>query len=322
MDRSDRQPPDDDTNREAGPAIREDVHWNQPLRMRPTPHNMGHFTLMLAAGEDQNLAAWEKLPTLEGANRFEGVRPRAAVLAEADGKDPPPLLVSQDYGRGRVMAFAGDSTWRWCMHGFASAHKRFWRQIVLWLARKDQLSEGNVWVRLDNTRFFPGDRVEFTCGAQSPQNEPLSNAEYEVKIVKPDGKKLPVVTVRKEDHAAGSFRETLLPGDYAIEVTASRGGAPLGTAPRARFVVSQQDLELDDPSADLDSMKGVAKSSGGEVIEPERLPHWLADLMNNTAYLDVKQETKQSLWDQWPFFVSVVLLLTVEWYLRKRWGLV
>ena len=36
------------------------------------------------------------------------------------------------------MAFAGDSTWHWWMHGFEAAHKRFWRQIVLWLARKDQ----------------------------------------------------------------------------------------------------------------------------------------------------------------------------------------
>ena len=78
----------------------------------------------------------------------------------------------------------------------------------------------------------------------------------------------------------------------------------------------------DNAASDLDSMKGVAKSSGGEVIEPERLPKWLADLMKKTDYLDVKQEMKQTLWDQWPPFFAVVLLLTAEWYLRKRWGLV
>ena len=59
-------------------------------------------------------------------------------------------------------------------------------------------------------------------------------------------------------------------------------------------------------------MKGVAKSSGGEVIEPERLPQWLAELMKKTDYLDVKQETKATLWDQWPFFFSIVLLLTAR----------
>jgi hypothetical protein len=120
---------------------------------------------------------------------------------------------------------------------------------------------------------------------------------------------------------AGSFRETQLPGDYTIEVTATRRGELLGSA-RTRFIVSQQDLELDNASADLDSMKGVAKASGGEVIEPERLPKWLAELMKKTDYLDVKQETKKTLWDQWPLFITVVLLLTAEWFLRKRWGLV
>ena len=207
------------------------------------------------------------------------------------------------------------------MQGFGSAHKRFWRQIVLWLARKDQMDQGDVWVRLDNTRFFPGNRVEFTAGARTPQNEPIADAEFKVEIVKPDNKRTPAVMIHKEEQMAGSFRETQLPGDYTIEVTATRQGELLGTA-RARFIVAQQDLELDNASADLDSMKSVAKSSGGEVIEPERLPKWLGELMKKTDYLDVKQETKKTLWDQWPLFFAVVLLLTGEWYLRKRWGLV
>ena len=69
-------------------------------------------------------------------------------------------------------------------------------------------------------------------------------------------------------------------------------------------------------------MKSVAKSSGGDVVEPEQLPNWLAQLMKNTDYLDVKRETATTLWDSWSFFLTVVLLLTGEWFLRKRWGLV
>ena len=91
-------------------------------------------------GQQENAAAWARLPPLEGANRFTGVKPGATILAEADGKEHRPLLVSQEWGSGRVIAFAGDSTWRWVMRGFGSAHKRFWRQIVLWLARKDQMA--------------------------------------------------------------------------------------------------------------------------------------------------------------------------------------
>ena len=58
------------------------------------------------------------------------------MLAESDQKQP--LLISQMSGDGRVLAFAGDSTWHWWMRGFDAAHKRFWRQIILWLAKKDE----------------------------------------------------------------------------------------------------------------------------------------------------------------------------------------
>jgi uncharacterized membrane protein len=313
MDRTERQNVNDLT-------ISADLHWPGPLHMAPTPRSAGHFVLALAP-EKENAAAWAKLPPLDGANRFAGVKSGAVILAEADGKEDRPLLVSQEFGGGRVIAFAGDTTWRWVMQGFDASHKRFWRQIVLWLAHKDQVNEGEVWVRMDDTRYFPGNRVKFTAGAQSPQNEPIADAEIKARVVKPDNKSADALMLRQDEQTAGSFRETQLPGDYTIEVTATRKGELLGTA-RARFIVSQQDLELDNASADPDSMKVVARSSGGEVIEPEQLPKWLAELMKKTDYLDVKQETKMTLWDQWPLFLCIVVLLTLEWFLRKRWGLV
>ncbi len=314
MDRLERQNPDD--------RVREDVHLKGPLRMEPAQRALRHFVMTLA-GADANKAAWEKLPPLEGANLFSDARlkPGASVLADADGKAENPLLVTQTYGKGRVIAFAGDSTWRWWMHGFQSAHKRFWRQIVLWLARKDQENQGSVWVRLDNTRFFPGNRVEFTAGAQSPQSEPITDAEFKVEIVKPGDKRAAVVMVGKDDHVTGSFRDTQQPGDYTIEVSASRKGELLGTA-RAQFTVAEQDLELDNASSDPDAMKAVARASDGDVVRAEMLPNWLDELMKKTDYLEVKQETKKTLWDTWNFFFAVLTILTVEWYLRKRWGLV
>jgi uncharacterized membrane protein len=316
MDRLERQNPEDDT-------IRPDVHLHGLVRMVPTPRQLGHFVMTLAAGAEANKAAWDKLPQLDGANLFSDARLKrgASVLAEADGKEENPLLVTQVYGKGRVIAFAGDSTWRWWMHGFQSAHKRFWRQIVLWLARKDEEKQGNVWVRLDNTRFFPGNRVEFSAGAQSEQSEPITDAEFKVEIVKPDEKRAAVVMVRKEDQMAGSFRDTQQPGDYTIEVSASRNGTLLGTS-RAQFTVSEQDLELDNASSDPDAMKGVAMASDGKVVRAEMLPKWLDELLKKTDYLDVKQETKKTLWDTWSFFFAVLTVLTIEWYLRKRWGLV
>ena len=312
MDRFERQSLDD-------PEPRSDVQWPGPLKMTPTPLGLRHFALMLAGNRDENEALWAKLPPLDGANRFRGLAPGAVELAEAGrGKS---LLAAHQYGDGRVMAFAGDTTWRWAMHGYETAHKRFWRQVILWLARKDQATEGNVWVKLDQRNFAPQQRVEFTAGAQSAAGEPVSDASFEARIVLPDGSRRPLSLVRQGDQVSGSLRDTQAPGDYAIEVTASHPKEALGTA-RARFVVVQQDLELDNAAADPTTLESLAAMTGGQSLAPEQLPELLDRLAHQTEQLDVQQETKKTFWDGWPFFFALVGLLSVEWYLRKRWGLV
>jgi hypothetical protein len=311
MDRLDRQNFDEPT--------RDDLHWPGPLQMMPTDFGRRHFALMLAGDEKESLEVWSKLPPLKGANQFLRLAPGAKVLADAgEGK---PLLVAQNFGAGRVLAFAGDSTWLWWMHGFEAAHKRFWRQIVLWLARKDQAQEGNVWVRMEKRRFAPGQRVEFTAGAQASNGELVKDADYKAEIVLPDGTHAPVALVHQGEQMSGSFRQTQAAGDYALEVTATAKERPLGTA-RARFTVFAQDLELDDASADAATMESLAAMTDGQRLAPEQLPELIQRLAHQTKNLEIQQETKKTFWDKWPFFLALVGLLTVEWYLRKRWGLV
>ena len=178
MDRLERQTPDE--------PMRADVQLPGPLKMQPTKLGLMHFALRLAGKPSENQILWSKLPSLEGANKFHDLAPGATVLADAGPEKP--LLVAHSFGAGRVMAFAGDSTWRWWMSGFESAHKRFWRQIVLWLARKDQTQEGTVWIRMPQRRFAPSQRVEFSVGATSPIGDPITDAEFKAEIVLPDGK--------------------------------------------------------------------------------------------------------------------------------------
>ena len=87
-------------------------------------------------------------------------------------------LVAGQSGDGRVLAFAGDSTWRWPMLGFGDAHRRFWRQCVLWLAKKDEQTEGRVWIRLAGRRAMRGTRVDFAVGAENAQGEPIDTAQF------------------------------------------------------------------------------------------------------------------------------------------------
>jgi hypothetical protein len=207
------------------------------------------------------------------------------------------------------------------MRGFEQEHRRFWRQIILWLARKDEASEGNVWVRLPQRPFAPGQRVELTVGAQSPTGEPLKDASYQVEVEVPHGATQTLDVVRGDDSATASFRDTQAPGDYTIRVTASQGGQLVGST-RARFTVFQQDLELDNASAESGTLDNLAVMTGGESLAPEELGSLVRRLAQSVDTLEVPIEAKETLWDKWPFFLLLMAFLTTEWFLRKRWGLV
>jgi hypothetical protein len=120
----------------------------------------------------------------------------------------------------------------------------------------------------------------------------------------------------------GSFLDAQAAGDYAIEVTATDKGAPLGTT-RGRFLVFEQDLELDNAAADAPSLESLAAMTDAQSLAPEQLPELIRRLAGQTAELEIEGEPEKiSYWDTWPFFLLLVGLLGVDWYLRKRWGLV
>ncbi len=305
----------------------EDLHIagqlnGQPLRMVPSAS--GHPMLALAA-PNENRKLWQKLPPLGGANRFLSLKPGAQVLAVSEpGKLP--LLVAGGWGKGRVLAFAVDTTGNWLAgddeRDYAAEHRRFWRQLTLWLARKDLAQDGQVWVRLQQRRFEPGSRVHFEAGALTPEGYPVEDANFTAEVILPDGSRQRVSLRRTGDQMEGSFRGTTAAGDYAVEVTATGPQGLLGTT-RARFLVFEHDLELDLPAADPALMKRLAETTeGGRALAAEELPTLLRELAENPPDLEVLREVRTTYWDRWWLLIAFVAAISTEWYLRKRWGLV
>jgi uncharacterized membrane protein len=320
MDRLERQNFDE--------PLRKDLHHLSPQKMRPaTPLGLNHSVMRLAAAA-RNIEAWDKLPPLaEGANQFRpaAIKPSGRIIAEsAEGN---PLLVAADYGSGRVLAFAGDSTWRWVQKGFDPQHKRFWRQAILWLAHKED-DDQSVWVKLDSRRAMPRQQNSFTAGARTAVGDPVVGAQFEAKLFTPDGKSRELRLSQQGESVSGTVLETDRAGDYRVEVTATSEGKLLGTA-SAKFLVDEQDLELDNAAADPGLLASLAKTTeswGGEALYPEELPRLLAKLKEAPKELDVEIETRWTFGGQTPdslgLLAVVVALFGVEWFLRKKWGLV
>ncbi|MGH7222764.1 MAG: glutamine amidotransferase, partial [Gemmataceae bacterium] len=122
-------------------------------KMLPTQSGLRGFGYLLRLTDgDKPEKAWETLPELEGISRLrksnKGIE---TVLAESDKNEP--ILIAQNYGDGRVLAFAGDTTHRWVVNPQKQQmHGRFWRQMALWLAKQEN-AEGSVWIKPDTRRL-------------------------------------------------------------------------------------------------------------------------------------------------------------------------
>ncbi len=310
----DRQPLD-------GP-IRDDLHWQHPLTIQLTPEGRRHYVLRLRPDPQANAEVWASLPPLDGANRLGKLKPGATLLAE--GPQQEPLLVSQLFGLGRVLAFAGDTTYRWRLAGFQDEHKLFWRQVVLWLAKMENIQDGDCWVTLENVRPMPGEAAKFRVFLRSAEGEELQNFDATATVRKPDGETVPVTLTNEEGTPTGRFLATELPGDYTIHVTAQHDSLSSNQPTReatARFMVVPRNLELDNPVAYPQLMKSMAELTGGTSVEPEQLPKLVEDLLAQTEELVEKRETKHSLYDSRELLIAFVCVLGLEWFFRKRWGM-
>jgi uncharacterized membrane protein len=293
-------------------------HYTEQIRMLPAPDGLRHFVMQLSSRDNTEL--WRSLPPLGGANRLEAKNEAVDILAESP--EGVPLLFAHETGRGRVAAFAGDDTYRWYLHGFEEVQQRFWQQLVLWLARKEEDADAPVWVRVEPRNFPQGGTVPIEFGARNAQGEPISDAEFEVHVHSPDGETQQVTVQRSGEEGYAEFTATDTAGDYWATVTARTDGTAIGLPAMTRFIVDARDIEMDNPAADRDLMAEIAAITGTEAVPPEEFGAFLGSLLEEGISTDITRVSQINLWDGWPLLSMFVLLVATEWFVRKRRGLV
>lgn len=270
---------------------------------------------------------WQQLPSLRGANLFQGVKPAGQIILNSDRDEP--LMVTTQYGLGRVVAFAGDSTWQWARNGYGDTLRRFWRQNILWLARRENLQQRDVWLKLEQRRFVPGSEISFemgvdVIGSDAPAPESL---RWEVTLLSADGEKAVSVS-RREGVWYGRMDDLETPGEYKLVAEVLRDNTSLGQA-QVSFQIVDNQPERHNPLADFQQFSRLSEMTaeqGGEVVTPEELPEALQKIIDKASQEQVEVQVSWQLGattsSAWFLLTLISLLFTSDWVLRKKWGLV
>ena len=284
-----------------------------------TPDGVSHPATRLAVTAEENRKRWAQLPPLAAVATAGGPRPGAQVLAvtgSANGLRP--LLVTQRYGNGRSMVFAGEAAWRWRMMLPASdtTYELAWRQLARWVA-------GGATERIEippSAVALPGTTESIRVLVRDEEFKPVGNAEVTIRVTAPGGQER-ALAAALSDPTEGRYAAAVRfdqPGVYKVAADVRRGSEALGTVSRP-MLVGGVDIELAEPALNEAVLRRIAETNGGRYVpadEAAGVPALLQDSKIGQRPMEMRD-----LWHNGWSLAAIIVLLGAEWLLRRRVGL-
>ncbi len=259
------------------------------------------------------------------------------------------LLATLAVGAGRVLYLAGEGTWRMRYVDGRNIEDNFWAQVLRW-AVGVQLPAGGKYIRFgtNQSTFTPGQTVHVRARVLQDNLLPQTGLHFRVLAAAaaaghPAGLPAQVVrsyaAMRATPGSPGYYEGDLAglrPGTYTITLQGDGVRRRLKNDPTAVVraltvrVRPQPDLELSDPRSDPKALARLAEAGAGLMLpgpfanllarriptltRPLRLPEQTGFFVH--PHRAVTRALHVS------FLLVFVLLITLEWLLRKRANLI
>src|SRR3984885_11985278 len=292
-----------------------------PATAQLTPAGTESTVTRLVDDSAKNVERWKKLPYMMDYQEAGNPKPGATVLAEMNaGRARLPLLVTQNYGRGRTALMDTSVTWRRQMSQALGdpSHDMFWQQLLRWVAAD---SPGPVQASMPVQRLMDDGRVRLTATVRDKEYTPAPDARVVAHMIGPEGTSA-LVDMTPVPNNAGSFQAEWTAekaGSYVGEGTASRGNDELGrdvlSFERADGVAenfhTEQNREL---------LEKLSSQTGGRYWKAEELGRLPSEISYSEAGISVR-DTKE-LWNMPIVFLLLLGLMAGEWMLRRKWGVI
>ncbi|MCE9604529.1 MAG: hypothetical protein K8U03_06440 [Planctomycetia bacterium] len=301
--------------------------------------------MQLSADPLENRNLWNRLGPLEWFQPVAGVHDQGRVLLEhptakcADGRTPQPILAARRYGKGEVVYIAMNETWRLRREYGEAYYRKFWGQMIHRLGLSHALgNQKRFVVRTDRRQYQSGERVTATVEAYDQNYEPLNLAKLQPVLTQLKGELIlpgagpagasptaaknssPRSQIRLAQFREGEFQtefDVQEAGEYVIRVQDPLSNEQVDAGFRVANVSAERrspvrDVVLEQQLSSLRSERLGISGKRIELADFERLPEEIFIPNETESYPE-----RIALWNTWGAFLLVVLLMLVEWFVRK-----
>jgi hypothetical protein len=311
--------------------------------------SLSHPIWRIVEDPEQNRRVLAAMPPFLGTNYMQRLKPAATVLAFSAEPIPNigavmPVFAAQPYGRGRTFAFAPDTTADWGRlfesqwgEGDNRYFRRFWRNLVRWLSENSTAGNKRLQVATDRVIYRSGEPIVITARAFDEKLQETiaydlvanvkSNGPATSKTLGLETPLVPAASGKSytgqidSQPLAGAFEgssgESLVLPTREIEVVATHDKKEIARA-RTKVQILPDLHELLHPRPRPETLEQLAHAADGSVL------HNSADLVNLLRQMPAipgdSIEIRQPLWDRPLLWLAILVLLAIEWTLRRRAG--
>ena len=305
----------------------ENVTSNELQVFTAVPDMQRNNPILKMNNSTNTVELWSKLPPVF---RLQGnFRPKieSEVLATIRLKSVTlndPFIVTRNVNKTKSLAVLGYGLWRWNMMSDAgSGTDQILEQFILNAVRWLTTQEDSRRIRVQSSKhvYTTQDAVEFIAQVYDANYQPVDDAQVEVHVQRGSETSLIVLNALGSGQYQGEF-EALREGEYKFTATVVANGAAIGSD-QGTFSVGGLNAEFLETRMNKSLLQQIAAQTGGRYYDGDNVSSLAQDVttMPHFKSRDISTSATIEIWNSRWMLVLVVFIFSLEWFLRKRNGM-
>ncbi|WP_418650351.1 VWA domain-containing protein [Tenacibaculum aestuariivivum] len=235
-------------------------------------------------------------------------------------KTTEPLLATIENNNKKYAVLFGEGIWKWRSASFLK--EQSFETFDLFLANLVQyLASNKKRKRLDvkSARLYPAnDPINISAFYVDKNYKFDARASLEIMVTNTTTKVQKTIPFSLVNNSYQVAVDGLLPGNYSYQVSVVNQK----TKSYGKFKITDYQIEEQFTSANYKKLKTLALKTKGALIYPNKIEELLTQLSEDKSYYTVQKSiNKNKNLIDWRWILSIIILLfSIEWFIRKYYG--
>lgn len=308
---------------------------NSPRESNVSPITLeqGQVNSVLKVDDEPNsIKLWNDLPPLFHSELFVKTNPTASVLMQyriGDVEFQEPLLLSNEFNKTKSLIFLGYGLYKWKFGSYSSEKDNNANDLfnilinntIKWLSVEN--IGKNFTISTSKEKYNLGETVEILAQVYDKSYNAFDKAKVNITLQTKNSEKREITL---QNYGNGKYITKvsgLKNGDYQVYGTAYIDSQTEYAKDQTRFEVELNSLEKSNIVLNKSLLLSISTLNNGKYYDANNFKLLNEDIKKSDFHFEKSMTTKKEivLWNYSILLIIIITALGLEWFIRKRLGL-